>query len=81
MLNLSYWNKDEKSRREFLTKSGAGLQSIYNLKPEEITEIEKKETGFTTQREKLLKFYDPATNQFNFSNLPNFNDIYQYSNA
>lgn len=81
ILNLGYWNKDEAARRDLLTKSGAGLKDVYNMSPEEIAHIETKYPGFSLKRERILKYYNPEQNQFNFSNLPKFQDLYEYSNA
>ena len=81
ILNLGYWNKDEASRRDLLTKSGSGLKDIYGMTPEELEQVETKYPGFTKKRENILKYYNPESNQFNFSNLPKFQDLYEYSNA
>lgn len=81
ILDLAYWNKNESERRDLLTRSGSGLSDIQNLNPDELKEIEESYPGFTKRREDMLKFYDSNTKQFNFSNLPKFDDLYQYSNA
>ena len=81
ILNLGYWNKDEATRRDLLTKSGAGLKDVHGMTPEEVAHVETKYPGFSQKRERILKYYDPTQNQFNFSNLPKFEDLYEYSNA